>query len=181
MHHVSQYLDLLLNYHTEPSVIIDATLGNGNDSLKLAQLFPRASIFSFDIQMDAIIRSKELFDLHQVENITTFLDSHENIDKHVVSLIDLVVFNLGYLPRGDKSIHTNAKSTIRAIKNIMPSIKKKGSIFITAYPGSIKGNIEMIELNAFLEDVDQKSWNISKIEFINQVNQPPVLYNIQKK
>ena len=166
MHHVSHYFDILIGQLNEPAVIIDATLGNGNDSLKLAQLYPRASIFSFDIQKEAIQQSNKLFSLHQIKNITTFLDSHENINNHIDSLIDVVVFNLGYLPKGNKSIHTKAKSTISAITNIMPLMNKEGSIFITAYPGSIKGNIEMIALNAFLEKLDQKSWNISKVEFI---------------
>ena len=54
---VSYYHELIKGLNNSDKVAVDATLGNGYDSLFLAPLFKK--VYSFDIQDLAIKRSKE--------------------------------------------------------------------------------------------------------------------------
>ena len=116
-------------------IVVDATCGNGNDTLMLSKLSKK--VFAFDIQKDAIENTKKLLDENAVENVELINDSHELIDKYLkeyTNKISLVLFNLGYLPKGNKNIMTNYKSTIQAIKKCINLLNKKGQILVTCYP-----------------------------------------------
>ena len=94
-------------------------------------------VFSFDIQKEAIYRTKRLLDDNKIDNVTLINDTHENIRKNLYvydKKISLVIFNLGYLPNFDKSIITNAKSTLKSVKESIKILNKKGIILITCYP-----------------------------------------------
>lgn len=113
----------------EKNVAVDATLGNGKDSLFLANHFN--AIYGFDIQEVALKRSKER--LTPFNNVKLILDSHINIKEYVTTKIDLVLFNLGYLPGSDKRITTNIHDVIRAIESITPLMNKASKIILVVY------------------------------------------------
>ncbi|MGT0244048.1 class I SAM-dependent methyltransferase [Staphylococcus aureus] len=50
-------------------------------------------------------------------------DGHENIEHHINHThkghIDAAIFNLGYLPKGDKSIVTKPDTTIQVINSLL--------------------------------------------------------------
>lgn len=75
-------------------IAIDATLGNGHDSLFLSSLFNK--IYAFDIQELAIKRSKKR--LENIDNIDIILDSYINFDNYIFEKVDLILYNLGFLP-----------------------------------------------------------------------------------
>ena len=116
-------------------IVVDATCGNGFDTLMLSKL--AKEVFAFDIQEDAINNTKELLSKNAVDNVTLINDSHEYIDKYLCDYknkISLVLFNLGYLPGGNKSITTNHNSTLIALQKSITLLNKKGIILITCYP-----------------------------------------------
>jgi hypothetical protein len=53
--------------------------------------------------------------------------------------VDLILFNLGYLPKGDHSLHTTGEITVKAIKIGLHKIAKNGIIMLAAYPGTDAG------------------------------------------
>ncbi|MBQ6816901.1 MAG: methyltransferase domain-containing protein, partial [Bacilli bacterium] len=111
----TDYAHLLIKEHIEEnSIVIDATCGNGFDTLFLAGLVPSGKVIAYDIQENAINNTKEL--TKDFNNIEYHLESHENIK---VVNCRAVLFNLGYLPNGDKTITTNATSTLNAVKNLI--------------------------------------------------------------
>lgn len=131
-------------------IVVDATCGNGNDTLMLSKLAKK--VFSFDVQKKAIENTKKLLDKNAVDNVTLINDSHENIDivlKKYKNKISLALFNLGYLPGGDKSITTNHISTLNAIKKGIKMLNKKGIILVTCYPHE-EGKKESIEIINYL-------------------------------
>ena len=72
-----------------------------------------------------------------ISNVILINKSHEFIDKELkdyAKKISLIVFNLGYLPGGNKKILTNYKSTITAIKKGLNLLNKKGIILAVCYP-----------------------------------------------
>lgn len=129
-------VNLICNRLTKKEdIVVDATCGNGNDTLMLSKL--AKEVFAFDIQKDAINNTKDLLNKNAVDNVTLINDSHEYIDKYLNNYknkISLILFNLGYLPGGNKNITTNHKSTLEAIKKSINLLNKKGIILVTCYP-----------------------------------------------
>ena len=60
-------------------LVIDATMGDGNDTKFLAGLGCEG--LSFDIQEEALVKTKKLLG-NDNENVKLILDSHENIEKY---------------------------------------------------------------------------------------------------
>lgn len=129
--------------------MVDATLGNGFDSELLCQL--ASHVYAFDIQLDAINRSKAK--LSKFDNITYLHESFTNILNHVANFKG-VVFNLGYLPNGDKSITTKHKDTLDIVKKLTSIMKQNQFIILTCYPGHDEGLIEATMLNTYIQTLD---------------------------
>ena len=115
--------------------VVDMTVGNGHDTLFLADISKK--VFGFDIQSIAIENTIKLLDKNNVYNYELFCVSHDKINevlweyKHIIKLI---LFNLGYLPCGDKSITTNHESTLKAVINSLDMLDNNGLILIVFYP-----------------------------------------------
>src|SRR5699024_2277297 len=114
------------------------------------------------------------------DNFVFILDNHKNIEKYIKEPIDLFIFNLGYLPKGDKSITTNYKDVIKALKSSLKLLNDDGLILICLYPGHEKGTLEAIYIEDFLKNLNQKSFQVIKYDFFNQINNPPYLITIRK-
>ena len=115
------------------------------------------------------------------ENFTFILDSHANIDKYIKPKVDLVIFNLGYLPKGDKNITTTWDSTITAIKKSLEILSPRGKIFITVYPGHPAGELESEKITEFLANLDYKKYTVLKMNFVNKINNPPYVLVVGHK
>ena len=139
------------------NIAIDATLGNGHDSLFLSSLYKQ--VYSFDIQELAIKRSK--IRLSNSQNVNIIHDSHSNLDKYINTNIDLALFNLGFLPGSDKKIATNSHTSILAIDKAFKLLNPNGIIIIIGYSRHIGGQkeIDTIEHHLF------KNYKFEKIIF----------------
>ena len=112
---------------------IDATCGNGNDTLKLAQLLPQGQVIAIDIQKEAIERARQLTSGY---NVNFYHQSHAEFPNEAyLKPIRLIVYNLGYLPGGDKSQITKTEETLRSFEKALELIAPGGIITITCYPG----------------------------------------------
>lgn len=182
MERVLPYAKRLAKEIVQPGdTVVDATCGNGHDTLFLAELAGiDGHVLSFDIQSQAIEKAKEL--CHPLENIEFILDSHANIDEYLKdsSIIKTAMFNLGYLPKGDKSITTTYKSTIAAIEGIFKRLCSGGRIVIVVYHGHPEGKEEKEALTGFLSRWPQKEAQVLEYRFINQRNDAPYILCIEK-
>ena len=157
-------------------ICVDATCGRGNDTLFLAKTSKK--VYAFDIQKEAINASKEL--LKDFENVIFINDSHENVFEYVTEDINIAMFNLGYLPKGDKSITTKSSSTINSIDAILKRLAVNGIVSVVCYPGHQEGYIESKELLEYLREINQKDYDIIRYDFINQINNPPFALIIER-
>jgi tRNA G37 N-methylase Trm5 len=166
----------------EGDTVIDATAGNGNDTILLAKLVGQTGhVFSFDIQQIALDRTKEkLISLGMQDRVELICDGHENLDKYVKGDVKAVMFNLGYLPRGDHNIATRAETTIKAIEKSLELMVVGGIISIVVYHGGDSGFDEKNKVLQYVEQLDPKKYVVMKTDFINQVNCPPILLCIEK-
>lgn len=181
---VHQIVDLIIkNYLMKGSTCVDATLGNGKDSLKIYKtLDGDCKIYSFDIQDQAIINSKKLFAENKIseDRIKIISNSHENVDTYINEQVDFFIMNLGYLPGGNKDITTNYKSVRIFLDKITSIMSDKSFGLIIFYPGHEAGMEEYIEISKYLSDLDQNKFNVSKIEQMNQKNQPPLVVMVER-
>ncbi|AKG74324.1 class I SAM-dependent methyltransferase [Salinicoccus halodurans] len=162
-------------------IVVDATCGNGHDTAFLAELTgPRGRVLSFDIQSQALENAKKR--CHLLENIEFIPDSHANAEKYLEkgSIIKAAMFNLGYLPKGDKTVTTEYQSTISAIKKLFTRLDAGGRIIIVVYHGHPEGKIEKEALTEFLTRWPQKEAQILEYRFINQQNDAPYILCIEK-
>lgn len=155
---VTYYHSLVKDFANKERIAIDATLGNGYDSLFLSNLFKK--VYSFDIQDLAIKRSKER--LKECHNIKIIQANHMYLDNFVKEKVDLVTFNLGFLPGSDKKICTNSYTTINSIKKAYNLLNNEGIIIITAYSRHPGGQKESNDIDVFLEN---NNYNYSKKRF----------------
>lgn len=168
-------------------IVIDATVGNGNDTLFLAKLVgPTGKVYGFDIQQLAIERTTKLLKQENVVHLVTlFHCGHENIETCIpqdeIGKITGAIFNLGYLPRGDHSIVTKPETTIAAIKQLLKIIAVEGIIILVIYEGHPEGKIEKEALLNYVQSIDQKIAHVLMYRFINQKNHPPFVIVIEKR
>lgn len=164
-------------------VVVDATMGNGNDTLFLAKLVgDNGKVYAFDIQKQAIENTrKRLKEEGVLENAELIEDGHENMDKYISEEVDLIMFNLGYLPKGEHNITTKAGTTLEAIKKSLKLLKKNGILILIIYHGHKNGKEEKISIENYAKDLNQKEYNVIDLSFINEINNPPILMAIEKR
>ena len=135
----------------EDDYVIDATIGNGNDTLFLATLVTKGQVFGFDIQKEAILATHEkVKDYH---NVYLYQESHENmLNLKLDKKVKIILFNLGYLPNGDKNITTKARSTLKALQSGLQILDENGKILVVIYPGHEEGKKEKQEILSWLKN-----------------------------
>lgn len=163
-------------------IAVDCTMGNGNDTAFLCQLVgDKGKVYAFDIQEQALAStSKKLVALNYLDRARLILDGHQNIDKYVTEHVRLIIFNLGYLPKGNHEITTTKESTLEAVQKCLQLLEPNGIILLIVYPGHENGRIEKEALDSFTVKLNQKEYNVAKISLVNQINNPPELICIEK-
>lgn len=162
--------------------VVDATCGNGKDTLFLARLVgEQGRVYAIDIQPKAITNTKKLLEENGLSaRMVLIQDDHRFIDRYVNETIKAVMFNLGYLPGGKKDIITRPDSTVGAIKSVLPLLAIGGLVTLVVYTRHPGGREEMERVVEFVSALDQTRFHVIKMEFLNQVNEPPQLVAIQK-
>lgn len=161
---------------------VDCTMGNGNDTAFLCSLVGKSGkVYAFDIQESAVINTrKKLMELNLLERAELILDGHQNIDKYVKENVKLIIFNLGYLPKGNHEITTKKETTIEAVKKCLNILDMNGIILLAVYYGHENGKGEKAALEDFTSGLNQKEYSVVKISFANQINNPPELICIER-
>ncbi|WP_085991511.1 tRNA (mnm(5)s(2)U34)-methyltransferase [Oceanobacillus senegalensis] len=165
--------------------VIDATCGNGNDTLFLSDLVGQdGHVLAFDVQELAITSTREVIIKHGKSNVSLIHDSHANIKQHLPKderqTIGGAIFNLGYLPKSDKKIITKPESTIKAMDDILEVLKKNGLIILVVYHGHEGGKEEKEAILKHVLHLSQQKYSVLQYGFINQKNNPPFIIAIQK-
>ncbi|WP_312469894.1 class I SAM-dependent methyltransferase [Neobacillus sp.] len=168
-------------------VVVDATLGNGHDTVFLAGLVGESGkVYGFDVQEEAIMASKERLTQHGLsDRVTIFHKGHESLYQMVPPIhhgrITGAIFNLGYLPGSDKTIVTRPKTTIAAIEQLLEIMAPEGIIVLVIYHGHEEGAVERDSLLNYCQHIDQKTAHVLQYQFINQQNYPPFIVAIEKR
>lgn len=168
--------DIIKNYCENLNIAVDCTLGNGHDTDFLSKYFNK--VYSFDIQEVAI----KNYENNKPSNVILVHDSHEEIEKYIGNeAIDCFMYNLGFLPGGNKDITTKANSSLYSIKCALKNLKNKGIITICLYIGHEEGKKEADILMPFFKFLDKSKYAVVIHKVINRNNISPSLIVIEKK
>ncbi|MGL4335734.1 MAG: class I SAM-dependent methyltransferase [Turicibacter sp.] len=167
-------------------VVIDATAGNGYDTIYLAQLVgENGHVYSFDVQESAIRNTQARLDELNIKQATLIHDGHQHV-KHYLpkscdGLISAAIFNLGYLPGSDHLVTTEGETTLQAIHDILDLLQVNGVIILVIYHGHAKGKLEKNFLLEHLSTFEQKSVSVLEYRFLNQKGDAPFIIAIEKQ
>lgn len=166
-------------YINENSIVVDATCGNGNDTLYYAQRC--RFVYGIDLQKEAIDQTNQLLQQHQLTNYQLFLGCHSQLASYINQPVDLILFNLGYLPRGDHNITTEKQTTLPALLASLDLIKVNGLICLVLYYGHPQGKAEREAVLQFVHTLDRQQYHVLHCSSCNQKNDPPEILLITKK
>ena len=169
--------DFLAQVITKDDVVVDATMGNGHDTLFLAKLAKQ--VYAFDIQEQALQKTSKRIQEAGLTNVDLILQGHETVDQFVTE-VKAAIFNLGYLPSADKSIITQPQTTLEALEKLCRMLVKGGRIAIMIYYGHEGGDIERDAVLDFVSQLPQQEYTATIYRTLNQINNPPFLVMIEK-
>ncbi len=185
------HLDLAHSYWSKivqlGDTVIDATCGNGYDTLKLCELAlssDAGKLYTFDIQSQALNSARHylqsLLSLEQFTRIEFHQCCHSQFPARLLpESIKLIVYNLGYLPGGDKMQTTQTSTTLQSLRHAQKLLQPGGMISVTCYPGHLEGAREQEAIIHEFSQLAPQEWSCCHHVWLNR-KQAPSLLIIQK-
>jgi SAM-dependent methyltransferase len=163
-------------------VAVDATAGNGNDTLFLVRLVgPGGRVYAFDIQEEALQKTRILLEKEGFADRVFLVNAgHEVMERIVPGPVDAVVFNLGYLPGGSHKLVTRPGTTVEALRSALNLLRPGGRIGMVIYTGHPGGREEYEQVAGLTSNLAGDSYQVVKIEFLNRTANAPVVIIIEK-
>ena len=161
---------------------IDATAGNGHDTLAMAKLVgPTGTVIAIDLQAGAIGATRaQLEAAGQSAQCQLIEGDHAEALKDLLEqgiLASAITFNLGYFPGGDKAVTTTPQTTLSALNSAKSLLGPRGLILVTAYRGHEGGIEEAAAVESWMQSLPDRNWHIEISEPVTrQANRvPPIL------
>lgn len=154
------------------AVVVDGTVGNGHDTLFLAELVgERGHVYGFDVQESGLANAQERLETAQVaERATLFHAGHETVADKLPegTLVSGAMYNLGYLPGSDHAVITRARTTIASLQALLPVLVPNGIITVHIYTGHEGGTAEGDEVMAWSKTLSWKEYRVGRYDFPNK-------------
>lgn len=167
------------------NICIDATCGNGYDTLFLAEIVGgNGKVFAIDIQKQAIENTKKLLLENGLDNTECILGDHSKLKSIIPEKyhgkVNCIVYNLGYLPGSDKTIMTAFETTKNSIQQSLEILDCGGIVAITLYPGHKEGKEEATEMDKYFKGLNPYLYKVFSYRLVNYDNNPPYTVIIEK-
>jgi hypothetical protein len=178
--HLSHFF---LGERVEPgSRVVDATCGNGRDTLFLARLVgPSGKVWAFDLQEKALANTRALLDkagcLAQTELVAA---GHEHLAEFVGEPLKAALFNLGYLPGGDRSFVTRPENTLVALNHAEHLLLRGGIITACVYTGHPGGIEEGEAVEKWASCLAPATFNVWISRQLNRPSSAPYVVLVEK-
>ena len=162
---------------------VDATLGNGHDTLWLCgRVGDAGRVYGFDIQPEAVERTRSRLREAGLEARATLVCAgHQRMAEFVPERVDAVMFNLGWLPGAAHGVTTRMETTLEAVEAALGLLKPDGILTVCVYPGHEEGAREREALLAWAAALDDRRWDAMLRRYLNQPNDPPLLIAVRRK
>lgn len=135
---------------------IDATVGNGHDTLFLAHsVGAQGRVIGFEIQPQAVAAARALVAAAGVgERAKIVQAGHQYLPQHIPpdwhGNVAAIMFNLGYCPGGDKTIVTRAPTTLAALAHATRVLRPGGLVSLAVYRAHAGGAHEAQAISRWL-------------------------------
>ena len=172
---------ILRSFLNKGDLAVDATCGNGHDTLLLVKLVgDSGTVWAFDVQEDAIkSTAKRLSEAGLAGRVKLIHGGHEKMTQHVSAPVSAVIFNLGYLPGGDRSIITRPETTLAAFEQALELLHPGGIVAVTVYPGHDIG-AESSTVDAWATNLDPRTFHTWRMGQLNVPTDAPYFILVQK-
>ncbi|MHB8120740.1 MAG: tRNA (mnm(5)s(2)U34)-methyltransferase [Desulfuromonadaceae bacterium] len=162
--------------------VIDATCGNGHDTLLLATLAGSTGhVWGFDIQEQAIAETdRRIAEAGLSDRVTLLQRGHEELAEHVTRPVQAVLFNLGYRPGGDRSVITQPDTTGRALEQALVLLAPGGVVIVTVYPGHSGGAEEQSTVEEWAAALPPRTFHCWRMGQTNVTTSAPYLLLVQR-
>ena len=167
--------NIIEKFVSNKNIAIDGTLGNGHDSDFLKDRFEK--VYSFEIQEEPCI----LYKSKEYENVSVINDSHHKIKEYVNEPVDCIVYNLGFLPGGNKDVTTKVDTTLISIKSGLEILSSGGIMSIAIYIGHDEGKEEESEILKYVSGLPKDKFGVMQHKYINRAKVAPLLIIVEKK
>jgi 16S rRNA C1402 N4-methylase RsmH len=188
IHSVLDFAHVLARRALDPGdVAIDATVGNGHDTVVLAEAVGDSGrVFGFDVQGEAIEQTRaRLADEEALAEMELLQVGHEDLHRHLPDAlhgrVGAVMFNLGYLPGSSSSLTTAPETTIPALDAAVEVLRPGGVVTVVLYTGHEGGEKEAAAVDEWAAELPQTQFQALSYQFVNQQNNPPRLVAVGKR
>jgi len=170
-------------------VAVDATVGNGNDTLFLLKTVgPAGTVYGFDIQAEALERTRrKIADRlpEAVSRLHLHQSSHADMLRVIpaqhIGRVAAVMFNLGYLPHGDRTVITRPETTLPALEASLALLRPGGILTIVVYPGHPGGKTEADAVERWAASLGKREFQSLCYRFLHSGNDAPYLIAVEAK
>lgn len=179
--HVRQLREALPAFVRPGDVAIDATAGNGKDTVALAELAGDAGrVFAFDIQPAALANTAARLRERGIGNVVLLERDHaemrDALPAELAGTVAAVTFNLGFLPGGDRSIVTRTASTLAAMRAATELLRPGGLLAVMAYRGHADGSDEADAVAVALGILRDAGWDVTRRDSLPGPKPGPTLW-----
>ncbi|RBP43709.1 putative rRNA methylase [Roseimicrobium gellanilyticum] len=170
--------------------VVDATAGNGHDSLFLAQrVLPGGRVFTFDLQAQAIEKTRENLASHltiqQLAEVSLHHAGHERMAELLPAeargRLRTVMFNFGYLPGGDKKVITQEATSLAAVRIALEWLAEDGIMTVVLYPGHEGGREEASSVECLITALPSMEFEAQRIGFLNFRSSTPFCIAVRRR
>lgn len=166
---------IITNYLENKNIAIDGTLGNGFDTDFLSNNFEK--VFSFEIQKEAC----DSYISRKINNVEVINDSHHLFKDYIKTNVDCIMYNLGFLPGGDKCVTTMHKTSLKSIQDGLEILNSGGIMTICIYKGHDEGKLEETCIINYLTSLPKNKFGVMSHSYLNRAENAPMLVVIEKK
>jgi putative rRNA methylase len=167
------------------ALAIDATVGNGYDTLFLGhRVGPKGKVLGFEVQKAALAGAREILKfVGSIDHVSLIHDSHTRLADYLPTgaVIHAAMFNLGYLPRGNRQIITRPETTVPALRSVLEHLAERGRVTLLVYRGHEGGVPEYQGVRQFLEELSEDEWLVEELASTTDSPSAPRLFRVQRK
>jgi tRNA A58 N-methylase Trm61 len=163
--------------------VIDATAGNGHDTVFLAECVGAAGkVLAYDLQEQALeIARRTVAAAGFSERVEFHLTSHARMAEHAErGSVAVVMFNLGYLPGDDHAFTTRAEETLAALDSAAELLHTGGVLTVVCYPGHPEGAREGARVEEWAHARTEEGWRVAKYAMLGTLRPAPFLLIARK-
>jgi 23S rRNA U2552 (ribose-2'-O)-methylase RlmE/FtsJ len=155
--------------------VIDATAGNGHDTVFLSECVGlTGKVLAFDVQEAALVSARaRVADAGWVE---FFHESHGKMAAHAEDgSVAVVMFNLGYLPGENHELTTETTETLCALEIAACLLRSGGALSVICYPGHPAGAVEAAAVEIWMTALAGNGWRLAKYGAVGTRRPAPFL------